>query len=32
VAFTPVQVAEADVVQAATAQTVEKSLGLLDIF
>ena len=29
VAFTPVQAAEADVVQAAAAQTVEKSLGLL---
>ena len=27
--FTPVQAAEADVVQAAAAQTVEKSLGLL---
>ena len=29
VAFTPVQVAEADVVQAAAPQTLEKSLGLI---
>ena len=29
VAFTPVQAAEADVVQAAAPQTIEKSLGLL---